>query len=167
MKFKQFTGSGRFRVAVALLIAALFMVTWVLGSTVMAATGDVFAVGRNFSGGDAFRITAAGTVVTTAPVVLHRTTAATGRAITNTEEIVGVTSTSVARIMYLPPSSTCLPGQEITIKDESGGAASNNIGLYGVDGGSDAIDGASSASITSNYGKITVYTDGAGNWFTR
>jgi len=51
----------------------------------------------------------------------------------------------------------------IIVKDESGGAASNSITIDTE--ASELIDGAASVAISSDYGVVRLYSDGA-NFFT-
>jgi len=77
------------------------------------------------------------------------------------ETIVGVTDTTATRIITLA-TADCVVGRLITIKDESGGAGTNNITI--ATEGSETIDGSSTATISTNYGCIRLYSDGS-NWF--
>lgn len=55
--------------------------------------------------------------------------------------------------------SDALDGRRITIKDEAGTAGSANISIVGT------VDGVSGYTINTNYGKVTLISDGT-NWFT-
>lgn len=76
--------------------------------------------------------------------------------------IVGVTNTAAARTITLDTDDT-VDGRVIIIKDESGGAGTNNITIDTE--GAETIDGSASVTITANYGVVRVYSDGT-NWFT-
>jgi len=78
------------------------------------------------------------------------------------EALIGVTDTSAARTVTLDTDDV-IDGKTIIIKDESGGAATNNITI--ATEASETIDGASTATISTDYGYIKVYSDGT-NWFT-
>lgn len=78
---------------------------------------------------------------------------------------IAVTSTAAPRTITLPAASGVPAGRTFTIKDESGGAATNNITVTRA--GSDTIDGATTKVINTNYGVTTVYSDGTSKWFTR
>jgi hypothetical protein len=78
------------------------------------------------------------------------------------ETYVGVTDTSSARTITLPQKM--VDGSIIVVKDESGAAGTNNITVSR--GGTDTIDGATSTAISSNYGAVTVISNGSGAWFT-
>ena len=54
-------------------------------------------------------------------------------------------------------------GKTYIIKDEIGGAATTTITVRSA--GEENIDGASSATLTTNYTVKSFYSDGA-NWFT-
>ena len=73
-------------------------------------------------------------------------------------------STAAARTITMPSAATVGAGKTYIIKDESGGAATNNISIASVS--SQTFDGAASPLvINTNYGTKTLYSDGA-NWFT-
>lgn len=94
-------------------------------------------------------------------LVVKRTATAVS-ANTAGEIIIGVTSTAAARTVTLD-SSDVVNGQIIIIKDESGGAGTNNITV--ATEGLETIDGASTMDITADYGCLRVYSDGT-NWFS-
>jgi len=77
--------------------------------------------------------------------------------------IIAVTSTAAARTINLPLANAVPAGWQITVKDESGGALTNNITIARA--GSDTIDGATSNAINLNYGSRTLYSDGVSKWF--
>jgi hypothetical protein len=81
------------------------------------------------------------------------------------EDTVAVTSTAAARTITLPAAASVSEGRMFVVKDESGGAGSNNITIARA--GSDTIDGASSLVISTNYGIVRLYSDGVSKWFTR
>jgi len=81
---------------------------------------------------------------------------------TGGNSIIGVTDTSVPRTITLSTSDS-INGKTIFIKDESGGAGTNNITINTQ--GGQLIDGAVSIAIIVNYGVGRVYSDGT-NWFT-
>lgn len=72
-----------------------------------------------------------------------------------TDAIVGVTSTASPITITLP--GAYFVGQNWTIKDESGGAATNNITIAC---GSHTIDGASTYVMTNNYESVDIYWNG-------
>lgn len=81
----------------------------------------------------------------------------------NTDYYIGITDTTAARTMTLPASGLTgnKIGQTYIFKDESGGAATNNITITASSG---TIDGAASAVINTNYGSIKIVYDGT-NYF--
>lgn len=83
--------------------------------------------------------------------------------VTTTDFLVGITNLVLAPTIGLPKPSLAGVGKTYTIKDEAGGAASTTITV--VSAGEETIDGASSSTITANFGSKKYYTDGA-NWFT-
>ena len=76
--------------------------------------------------------------------------------------IVGVTDTSAPRTITLL-TADLLAGRVIIVKDESGAAGTNNITI--ATEGAELIDGAATATISTNYGVVRLYSDGT-NWFT-
>lgn len=80
-----------------------------------------------------------------------------------TDTYIGVTSTAAARTITLIAAATAGAGKVYVIKDESGGAATNNITIDG--NASETIDGATTKIINTNYGSYTIICDGS-NWFT-
>ncbi len=85
-----------------------------------------------------------------------------------TDSTIAVTDTSSARTITLPAANAVAASAssafQLTIKDESGGAATHNITVSAV--GSDTIDGAKSRTVSTNYGAISLYSNGSG-WFTK
>ncbi|MGH3205923.1 MAG: hypothetical protein ACRDP5_28310 [Streptosporangiaceae bacterium] len=73
--------------------------------------------------------------------------------------IVGVDTSGGAYTMTLP--DVTYSGQTYIIKDETGHAATNHITVATSSG--QTIDGAASATISTNYGVLRVYSNG-GNW---
>lgn len=78
------------------------------------------------------------------------------------ETIIGITDTTAARTVTLRSADT-VAGRVYHVKDESGGAGTNNITI--ATEGSETIDGAASIAIVNNYGSTGLYCDGS-NWFT-
>lgn len=76
--------------------------------------------------------------------------------------LVAVTNTAAPRTVTLPSAVTMGEGKVYVIKDESGGAAVNNITINPQPG--QTINGAPSATITTNFGVVRLYSNGA-NWF--
>jgi len=93
---------------------------------------------------------------------MKRKTTASNYTVLTSDFYVGVTSTAAARTITLPLASSAEDGKIYIIKDESGGASTNNITING--NGAETIDGGS-VTISTDYGSIKVICDGA-NWFT-
>lgn len=83
--------------------------------------------------------------------------------VATTEYLIGITSLATAPNIGLPHPATVGAGKTFIIKDEAGGAATTTITVSSA--GEKNIDGASTATITTNYGSKSFYCDGA-NWFT-
>lgn len=77
--------------------------------------------------------------------------------------LIAVTSTAAARTINLPAAATAGAGKMYFIKDESGGAAANNITID--PSGAELIDGAATKLINTNYGAMRIYCNGTA-WFT-
>ena len=76
--------------------------------------------------------------------------------------IIGVTDTTAARTITLSTFDN-KEGNIIMVKDESGGAGTNNITV--ATEGTETVDGATSKVINLNYGVLRFYSNGT-NWFT-
>lgn len=92
---------------------------------------------------------------------MKRRSVAAGYAMVKGDELVAVTSTAAARTITLPPA-TQMKERMVTIKDESGGAGTNNITIDGSE--SETIDGSATLVISSNYGVARLYSNGSA-WF--
>jgi len=72
-------------------------------------------------------------------------------------------NTGSAAIVQLPLASTLDSGQTFIVKDESGNASTYNITVQ--TSGSDVIDGQSNQTIESDYGSISLYSNGTDKFF--
>lgn len=79
--------------------------------------------------------------------------------IVETDYTIEVANTAAARTGRMPKAERCV-GRRFLIKDTSGNAGTNNITLMPV--GSQTIDGAASAVIDANYGKLILRSNGHG-----
>lgn len=77
-----------------------------------------------------------------------------------TDFIVAYTSLSATRTATLPTAAS-VAGQTYLVVDEAGTAASHSLVV--ACNGSETINGASTYSVSTNYGYVAVYSDGA-NW---
>lgn len=71
--------------------------------------------------------------------------------------------TSGGAVTVTLASAMVAEGAHIVVNDEGGSAGTNAITI--ATEGSETIDGATSQSVGSNYGALTLYSDGT-NWFT-
>lgn len=94
--------------------------------------------------------------------IVKRTATASNYNVLSTDYIIGVTSTAASRTITLPAATSTNVGQVYYVKDESGGASTNNI-TVNASGGS-LIDGSSSILINQNYGLLMFYSSGSA-WF--
>lgn len=76
--------------------------------------------------------------------------------------LIGITSLSYAPSIGLPSPKLVGIGKTYIVKDEAGGAATTTITVRSA--AEETIDGASTATITTNYQAKSFYSDGA-NWF--
>lgn len=79
-----------------------------------------------------------------------------------TDVIIGVDTTSAAVTVTLA-TETVTKGRVVIVADEGGNAGTNAITI--ATEGSETIDGSATASISTNYGAVRLYSDGS-NWFT-
>ena len=92
-----------------------------------------------------------------------RTASATDYTAKVSDFIIAITNTGAARTVNLPPVASAGVGTVYIVKDESGGAGTNNITIDGD--GSETIDGATTKVINTNYGAVRLYCTGSA-WFT-
>jgi len=93
---------------------------------------------------------------------VKRVASGAGNVNTADEVIIGVDNTAAPRTVTLQTADTVV-GRILFVKDESGGAGTNNITI-GTEA-SETIDGAATLVISSNFGVARLYSDGT-NWFT-
>lgn len=74
-----------------------------------------------------------------------------------------VTALTAGRTLTLPATADCEDGHTLTIQDESGAAGSFAITIQRA--GSDTVNGSTSTSISSNYGRRVLIKRGTG-WFS-
>jgi hypothetical protein len=80
-----------------------------------------------------------------------------------TDYILNVTYTGTGAVTSLTlPTAQVIEGRTIVIKDAGGNAGTNNITIDTE--GSETIDGSATNVINTNYGYVTLYSDGS-NWF--
>lgn len=111
---------------------------------------------------NALSLTSSETVVKTG-LKLPRNAQAGNYTTLMTDMYIGITSTAAARTVTLIAAATAGAGKVYVVKDESGGAATNNITVDA--NASELVDGALTKVINTNYGSITIICDGS-NWFT-
>jgi hypothetical protein len=133
--------------------------TLTLPLTTVDDTFAVLAKNQTFTGIETF----SGKVVLNGGVAPKRTATAISYTALTTDIFVGVTDTSAARTITLPLAAN---GLILIIKDESGGAATNNITIQPDASLPDVIDGAASKTINTNYGVIRMYAVSGTGWYT-
>jgi len=74
------------------------------------------------------------------------------------EGIIGVTDTSIPRIITILSVDIAQEGRIFIVKDESGGAGTNGITIDTE--GAETIDGAATLTISTNFGVARLYSDG-------
>lgn len=155
----------------AIALAAMFRSTaGVAGAVAIQARGatsqtaDLFQA-QNSSNTVLMSVKANGRLQADSGFGTKRTTTATSYTVLVTDHKVGVTSNAAARTITLPAASACTNGQEFVIKDEAGTANSaNNITIARA--GADTIDGATSITISADYGVCRLYSNGSNAFFT-
>lgn len=80
-----------------------------------------------------------------------------------TDRTIAFTALTAARTVTLPASSGFPTGTQLTVFDESGACSATNT-ITIARAGSDTIDGAASALISSAYGYLALQSNGAGKW---
>jgi hypothetical protein len=80
-----------------------------------------------------------------------------------TDRLVAYTTITAARVVTLPSAAAYPPGQSLTIVDESG-SCSSLLTITISRSGTDAINGGTSAVLSSAYGFTTVESNGASKW---
>lgn len=98
----------------------------------------------------------------TSKFIGKRTATAISYTVLTTDYLISVTDTTSARTITLPTAASVGTSQFYIIKDESGGAATNNITVNVTGGGN--IDGATTFVINVNYGGATFYSNST-QWF--
>lgn len=129
-------------------------ITALTEQTVMDSLVDVLALAD---------ITATATKKITIKVLKRFVRTATAVSISTTnDDLIGVTDTSALRTITVS-TADIVDGYQLVVNDESGLAGTNNITI--ATQGSELIDGAATATISTNYGSIWLYSDGT-NLFT-
>ena len=77
------------------------------------------------------------------------------------DNFIAITSTAAARAVTLPAPTADMANTEVVVKDESGGAATNNITVSAASGN---IDGGATSVINTNYGVRRFYCNGT-QWY--
>jgi len=75
------------------------------------------------------------------------------------ETVIGVTDTSVPRLVTISSVDIAKEGRFIYVKDESGGAGTNSITI--ATEGAQTIDGSATKIINTNFGSKLMYSDGS------
>lgn len=92
----------------------------------------------------------------------YNTQSGTTYTVVTTDCYVGM-SNSGARTVTLCAANALPAGGMITVKDENGNAATNNVTIARA--GTDTIDGGTSAVINTNFGVKNLVSDGSAKWF--
>ena len=93
----------------------------------------------------------------------YTATSSTSPNLSATTSYLGIRNTSIAVTVDLSTGLGTGIGRKVTIKDETGGAAINNISI--VHAGSTFDGAASPLVINTNFGSVTIVYDGGTNWF--
>jgi hypothetical protein len=124
-------------------------------------SGDPILV-RNFAGSRPITLTESGGTIT---VGYNNGYAATSGATYNAtvdDRIIGVTNLAAAVTVNLPSATTYSAGDKLVIKDQTGSASVESITVDAF--GTETIDGEPTYVINTDFGAVTLYTNGV-NWF--
>lgn len=104
-------------------------------------------------------------VVSAQSTILNRLATSSSYDLNYSHYFIGVDTLNATSsvVIKLPSASGSISGRSYVIKDETGGAETNNI-IIQVSG-SDTLDGESNVTIESPYASLNVYTDGISKWF--
>jgi hypothetical protein len=117
---------------------------------------------RNFAGADPIYLTeSGGTITVRYDNGYVSTSGATYNAVID-DRIIGVANLAGAVTINLPSAATYEAGAKLIIKDQIGEAATYNITVDAF--GTETIDGEPTLVINTDYGSVTLYTNGV-NWF--
>lgn len=125
-------------------------------------SGGVDLISAAPGGTEVFRVTSAGTVVSSGGRNVSTTsTSSTNYTVAAADHVVLLTSTS-ARTVNLPAAAAS-SGRVLHIKDQAGNAGTNNVTIDG--NAAETIDGAATNVISTNYGSRHLVCDGTA-WYT-
>ena len=96
-------------------------------------------------------------------MALSRRAISTNGTASSTDYIIGMDSTNTAIGFELQKANTLVDGQILIIKDEGGGANTNNITINAS--GSDKIDGQNFIVLESPYASIQLFCNGTDKYF--
>lgn len=91
-------------------------------------------------------------------LVINRRAVSASTTALNTDYMIAVTDTTAARTVSLPAVATIPSGKSFVIKDESGAAGTNAITID--PSGSETIHGAATALVNTNWGSMTLVSNG-------
>ena len=97
-------------------------------------------------------------------VVFNRIAVTSNYSVVKDNHIIGVDSTNAPVVVTLPDASLVGNGQVFVIKDEGGASYSNNITIQAS--GSQKINGANTAVLSTPYTAIHIYGNGLNNFYT-
>ncbi len=107
-------------------------------------------------------ITVSGSVVFDAGLTVKHVSKSANYTATVNDYLIGVDTTGGAVTITLP-SAGAIAGKVFVINDEGGNAGTANITI--ATEGSETIDGSATATISTNYASLKIYSDGT-NFFT-
>ena len=104
-------------------------------------------------------------VISAQSTILKRVSISSSYQLNYSHYFVGVNTLAATSsiTLSLPNASGSISGRSYVIKDETGGAETNNIILNAISG--NTIDGETSITIESPYASLNIYTDGSTKWF--
>ena len=104
-------------------------------------------------------------VISAQSTILNRVCVSSSYQLNYSHYFVGVDTLAATSsiTLSLPRASGSVSGRSYVIKDETGGAETNNIIIQTFD--SDNLDGETNVTIQSPYASLNIYTDGNSKWF--
>ena len=115
---------------------------------------------RRFTATNGVGISVVSDTVTLSSTDIYRVVSEAAPTIATDERMISVNHTVTAAVAFdLPAIANFYDGETITIKDAGGNALANNITI--TTAGVELIDGAASYVINTNYGYVTLYSNGS------
>jgi len=137
----------------------------IINTVSMVSIPNILSANNTFTGDNTFTgVSYFAEVGFNGPILLNIVETAVSYAATSSDIIIAVTSTAAARDVTLLAASSNA-NKICIVKDQSGGAAANNITVKSAGGTLDGVAAATGVAIATNYGVSRWYSNGT-NWFS-